>query len=396
MAVDPCGASESEQGFPGDSSGKGGLRQSRRRGETRHATASRIARPDAREPGSVRLRRMAGDLSRGRARNLHGIAMVRNEADVVEVFVRHNLTVLDRLTVVDHGSSDGTPAILTALRRDGLPLHAIAEPGEAFSQSDVVTREVRRIFSTTAADFVFLLDADEFLKVDSRTRLEEALDSIPDGMYAVQDWHTYVPDFARPLDPVGLIRSARKVVPVGIGHKAIVTRAFLESTLYVADGNHHLRRRLNLGDFDVEPFRLRPEDSSIAHVPVRSAAQFSAKILVRWLARLIEPERHQLLGRQWLKAYDDLFGDKVVTPEMLARATLPPEKLTQLAMTYGLTRAERAVAPFRLVDAPFLADVRLAYPDLAKADPLALVPQIARRLRMLAEGRSQSSPTANG
>ncbi|HET9764005.1 MAG TPA: glycosyltransferase family 2 protein [Casimicrobiaceae bacterium] len=340
---------------------------------------------------------MAENRSGARARNLHGIAMVRNEADVVEVFVRHNLTVLDRLTVVDHGSSDNTPAILAALSREGLPLEVVAEPREAFSQSEVVTREVRRIFSTTAADIVFLLDADEFLKVDSRARLEGALDSIPDGMYAVQEWHTYVPDFSRPLDPVELIRSARKVMPAGIGHKAIVTRAFLESTLYVADGNHHLRRRLNLGDFDVEPFRLRPEDAKLAHVPVRSAAQFSAKILVRWLARLIEPERHQLLGRQWLKAYDHLLGDKVVTPDLLARASLPPEKLTLLAMTYGLTKAERAAGPFRLVDEPFLAGVRIAYPDLAKADPLALVPQIAGRLRMLAEGgRSQSSPTANG
>ncbi len=341
---------------------------------------------------------MADDLPGGPTKKLHGIAMVRNEADVVEVFVRHNLSVLDRLTVVDHGSNDGTPSILAALMREGLPIEVIAETREAFSQSDVVTREIRRILSATTADFIFLLDADEFLKVSSRVRLESALDSIPSGMYAVQGWHTYVPDFSRPLDPIELIRSARKVVPPGIGHKAVVTRAFLDSSLYVADGNHHLRRRLNLGDFDVEPFRLPPEDSLLAHVPVRSAAQFSAKVLVRWLARLIEPERHQLLGRQWLKAYDDLFGDQVVTPEMLARAVLPPEKLAQLAMTYGLTKAARAAGPFRLVDEPFLAaDVRIIYPDLAKADPLALVPQIGRRLQRLAEGgRSQPSPTVNG
>jgi len=339
---------------------------------------------------------MAEDSPRTRARSLHGIAMVRNEADVVEVFVRHNLTVLDRLTIVDHGSSDGTPSILAALLEEGLPLEVIAEASEAFSQSDVVTREVRRILSATPADFVFLLDADEFLKVPSRARLEAALDSIPAGMYAIQAWHTYVPDFSRPLDPFEVIASARKVMPAGIGHKAIVTRAFLESAMYVADGNHHLRRgRGNLGDFDVEPFRLRPEESRLAHVPVRSAAQFSAKVLVRWLARLIAPERHQLLGRQWLKAYDDLFGDEVVTPDMLARATLPPEKLTQLALTYGLTKAERVAGSFRLVEEPFLADVRIAHPDLAKADPLALVPQIARRLEMLAQGRSQSSPSAN-
>ena len=41
--------------------------------------------------------------------------MLRNEADVVESFVRHNLSLLDGLLVVDHGSSDGTSEILDAL-----------------------------------------------------------------------------------------------------------------------------------------------------------------------------------------------------------------------------------------------------------------------------------------
>ena len=35
--------------------------------------------------------------------------MVRNEADIVEAFVRHNLRVLDAMLVVDHGSTDATP-----------------------------------------------------------------------------------------------------------------------------------------------------------------------------------------------------------------------------------------------------------------------------------------------
>jgi len=319
--------------------------------------------------------------------NLHGVAMVRNEADIVELFVRHNLTVLDRLTVVDHGSVDATSSILAALAREKLPLEVIREASLEFRQSEIVTREVRRILSTTEADFIFLLDADEFLKVGSRSRLETALASMPNEMYAVQSWRTYVPDFSGPLDPVQILRSARKVVPEGGGHKAVVARHSLKSSMYVAEGNHHLRKRLgNMGDFDVEPFRLRTEDSALAHVPVRSAAQFSAKVLVRWHARLIRPDRRELLGRQWLRAYDDLIADKVVTPEILAHATLPPEKLTELAMTYGLTKAERLAGPFSLVEDPFLADVRIAYRDLAKPDPFALVPQITRCVKNLATG----------
>lgn len=53
---------------------------------------------------------------------LYGAAMVRNEADIVEAFVRHSLTVLDGLLVVDHGSIDGTWKILDARVREGLPI----------------------------------------------------------------------------------------------------------------------------------------------------------------------------------------------------------------------------------------------------------------------------------
>jgi hypothetical protein len=46
---------------------------------------------------------------------LFGVMMVRNEADIIEASVRHNLSVLDGLVVIDHGSFDATADILVAL-----------------------------------------------------------------------------------------------------------------------------------------------------------------------------------------------------------------------------------------------------------------------------------------
>ena len=43
---------------------------------------------------------------------LLGAAHVRNEADIVEAFVRHNLVLLDGIAIVDHASVDATPDIL--------------------------------------------------------------------------------------------------------------------------------------------------------------------------------------------------------------------------------------------------------------------------------------------
>ena len=53
---------------------------------------------------------------------LLGAAHVRNEADIVEAFVRHNLVLLDGIAIVDHASVDATPDILRALKDEGLPI----------------------------------------------------------------------------------------------------------------------------------------------------------------------------------------------------------------------------------------------------------------------------------
>ena len=50
------------------------------------------------------------------------VSMVRNEADVIESFVRHNLQVADVLYCIDHASTDGTSDILANLQREGLSL----------------------------------------------------------------------------------------------------------------------------------------------------------------------------------------------------------------------------------------------------------------------------------
>jgi hypothetical protein len=63
---------------------------------------------------------------------LFGMAMLRNEADIVEAFVRHNLTILDGIAIVDHASFDGTTEILARLRSEGLPLRIVRDPNPGF------------------------------------------------------------------------------------------------------------------------------------------------------------------------------------------------------------------------------------------------------------------------
>src|SRR5690349_9696321 len=106
---------------------------------------------------------------------LLGAAQVRNEADIVEAFVRHNLTVLDGLVIVDHGSIDATPDILRRLIGEGLPVFLGHETAPEFDQQAMKNGLVRHVFASSDAEWVFPLDADEFVKTPSRAALEAAL-----------------------------------------------------------------------------------------------------------------------------------------------------------------------------------------------------------------------------
>ena len=46
---------------------------------------------------------------------LVAVGTVRNEEDIIESFVRHTLHFVDELRLIDHLSTDRTPAILAAL-----------------------------------------------------------------------------------------------------------------------------------------------------------------------------------------------------------------------------------------------------------------------------------------
>ncbi len=313
-----------------------------------------------------------------------GVAMVRDEADIIEAFVRHNLTVVDGLAIVDHGSSDGTAEILAALAAEGLPLRTTVDSSADFRQSGIITRLAREVFSACDPDYIFLLDADEFLKVPSRARLEARLAPLPPEVHAVQSWQCYVPDFARERDTVSLLKSARRAPPPQPPvNKAIVSRHFLHSPTLIAEGNHLVLRAVGAESYPVvRHAQLPPDECAIAHVPVRSATQFSAKIAVGWLSCLMQPGRSEQLSYHWRDAFELLRSGRQLTPELL----------TAIAAHYGAADPQNfESAAVELVDDPFLAQFSNRHDDVGRTDALALVLRYAERLARQLGGRAATA-----
>jgi glycosyl transferase family 2 len=313
---------------------------------------------------------------------LFGVAMVRDEGDVIETFVRHNLNFLDGLAIIDHGSFDGTREILVKLQSEGLPLRIVPDGDAAFFQSRRMTEVTRETLQRENADFVFALDADEFLKIESRARLERALAVVPPGLHALVHWFTYIPDdFEASGGAFGSghlwwrLKRERHAV-----HKIVVGRGLLtQPGAYITDGNHSV----SMTGAEKPPAHARlPSDvAAYAHCPVRSREQLEGKVVIGYLADLAA----QAPGREFAHHWGDLYK------ELRAGAAFTPERLRKIACNYTLPRSKwRPIDELELVEDPVSLAVELRYAADARPDTL-------RRLMHFAEGliaqRKSQAPT---
>src|SRR5688500_7026325 len=89
-----------------------------------------------------------------------GVMVVRNEADILAINVAHHLAIgIDRILIVDNGSSDGTDRVLEELGRSGR-VRWLRMDGP-FHQSEVASALAREAY-LRGADWVVPIDADEF------------------------------------------------------------------------------------------------------------------------------------------------------------------------------------------------------------------------------------------
>lgn len=252
------------------------------------------------------------------------IAMVKNEADIIEAFVRHNLHFVDLLVVIDNLSSDGTGDILRALRREGLPLLVIDDPVFGHFQSEKVTEVYRRFAPVFQPELVYLLDADEFIRAPHRGALEAALAPLPPGSAALLPWSTYLPAPQRPAadlrnDPLGCM-TLRRRHEEPCYHKAVIRRRPADdSGLVIEQGNHAVHLA---GGRPVAHHRLPA--ATIAHLPVRSVDQLTAKVINGWHACLVRNRHRDVPGEayQWKALYEQITQGRGLSADALVDVAL--------------------------------------------------------------------------
>lgn len=304
------------------------------------------------------------------------VAMVRNETDIIGAFLRHLDALFDCALLMDHGSTDGTDGAIASAcaQRPGWSMWHLEPVG--YHQPLFTGFAVRHVVQHTDADFIILLDADEFIDVPDRAAFETVLATLtdPDRIGRLV-WRNVVPERydARALAPGEMVWLPPAPTVFG---KAIVSRAFYQRhghEAHFAIGNHGLY---------YTPENLVPWETigTLLHIPVRSHTQIKAKVVAGVFAIMAQAAREMVQGGHWFDILDRMADD-----------SLRDEDLIGIALRYGEIGSMRRAVSREELRAGGYVMAPLAVPfgrdfggmdEPAWLDPTRLIASILRRYRV--------------
>ncbi len=299
------------------------------------------------------------------------ISTIRNESDILEIFVRYHLQIVDHMIIVNHRSVDSSLDILRKIEREGLPITIADVKDLEHQQGAVLTQYLKKAVRDYNADWVIPLDADEFLAVNGKGSAREVMEKLPRDKVVKVLWRTYVPlpsDNYQEPNVLKRIQNYRRTENQGIRKVMIPRTMAMKKNGFIAAGNH---------GFVWETFRRQKEFPFVntellafAHFPVRSSQQIITKAFVGWLACLSKPNKEPTEAYH-LKLLYDRFKDG---------GQISSEELTSIALGYATAAANSTVTKNDLVHKPLMpekGDLVLRYTDTHTANPLPILAQMA-------------------
>jgi glycosyltransferase involved in cell wall biosynthesis len=222
------------------------------------------------------------------------ISMVKDELDVVESFVRHTCTQVDRMIVADNASSDGTRDVLDELARD-LPLTVLDDPETGYWQSLKMSALAARA-AVDGAEWVLPADCDEWW-YSPFGRIADVLAELDGASIAGAQLFDHVPtaldpNIADPFQRIGWRR--RDPAPL------MKVAAKARPAVTIHQGNHGADHGHRVDGVLV-----------VRHLPLRSPEQMIRKARNggRAYAATNLPEDHGQHWRDWNRLSDEQLGD---------------------------------------------------------------------------------------
>lgn len=202
------------------------------------------------------------------------LSCVRNEADIIEAFVRHHARIAERMIIVCHRCTDGTETILHSLQEAGLPLDIRSADAAHHAQASILSDILGEIRHTgNLPDILLPLDADEFLHPIDHAQC--VFSCTPTDRLTLLPWRTYVPTDGTDPHPLRRIHM-RRTEEGHTYYKAAIPGAMLGAAAMMLDPGNHGACDARTG----APFpSYKTSTLHLAHFPVRGAEHIRAKVL---------------------------------------------------------------------------------------------------------------------
>ena len=282
--------------------------------------------------------------------------MIKNEADVLELFIRLNSKYFDSFYLLDHYSSDGTSKIVAKLQSEGFPIIYRHLTERVYDQSKIITSEIRRIATYAKYQYIMPIDSDEFIHAKSpevfRHVLEENITPNQIGHIPMATYCPIKSDYFNTPSPLYCNFRMREFEPKQY-FKVIVGGAFAKKCI-IPMGSHSADQFWRKSKSNPLP------DLLIKHVPVRSQEQIIRKAILGSYALKCNKNRKIYEGFHWDSIADFIRRNNYIISE---------SQLFEIAISYAAKKGDILPAAV-LEDSPRIGDQTyvMRYPELSGID----------------------------
>ena len=253
---------------------------------------------------------------------IFGFSTIRNEIDIAQLFIRQSICLFDKFIFVDVMSTDGTQELLSDAARanDNIVVYkCLTREKHQAAIMNFLAREALH----DGADWLFFLDADEFISIEGRAELQQYLSAF-DSEVMSMPWINLVPSRYSDFSSFNVEQKFYWSGRTSSISKIAVSSLYFHShpDAFISESNRSIYQ------YKDGPRALQHLGLPLLHVPVRSRQRLSYKITN--IVRLLKSNHNMDPGANGEDAghisgfLDTLGGD-----------VSPTEYLNAIAADYG-------------------------------------------------------------
>jgi hypothetical protein len=190
-----------------------------------------------------------------------GIAMVKNEEDIIELFIRYAFSFCDRLYICNHNSADRTVEIINALAGEGLDIRLSHSTAAGYPQEQITHGLIKQAIAQ-GAEWILPLDADEF-PISQSGSVRDAILSLDPTVEWRYVWRNYFFSSKARLKDKNFFKRFDIYADSMFGKCLFHSKLYASHYCRITKGNHFLKYA---GKRSIPQVKLIP-DVKLAHFP---------------------------------------------------------------------------------------------------------------------------------